>query len=228
MPDTWQMRLQELEVAVVENDPLALRGLVASLEQLGCTIAWTAHDDETAVAAADTHLPGIAFVDLKLHQGHADYQPGWQLIKHLYRRASGRPFTAIIHTGTPMTDEILLEAVRMGCSYIVKEDLWNHELEVLAAALLAAASGSVYLSHEVAASLETVASRSQAENPLSPKEWEVLSQIAEGMSNQEIARRQFVEISTVKSQVSSILGKLKVKNRHQAAAWYRRHKEEGF
>lgn len=214
---------QNLEVAVVENDPSSLRGLIYILEQLGCRVAWTARDDEEALTMSRSSLPEVIFVDLRLLKGSDGYDPGWQLIKSLRQQGTGRPFTVIIYSGTPIVDQIVLEAVRLGCSYVVKEDLWGHEQEIVLGALLAARSGSVFLSNEVAISLETIVSQIKNRDVLSPKELEVAHLIADGLSNQEIATRLVLGVTTVKTHVSRILAKLDVDNRGKAAEWYRQH-----
>jgi DNA-binding NarL/FixJ family response regulator len=214
-------KFDDLEVAIVENDPSSLRGLRFSLEQLGCQVAWAARDDEEAMALARSNLPEVVFVDLRLLQGSDDYDPGWQLIKSLRQRGVGRPFTIIIYSGTPIVDAIVLKAIRLGCSYIVKEDLWGHEQEIVLGALLAARSGSVFLSNEVATGLETIVSHMQNRDVLSPKEMEVAHLIADGLSNQEIATRLVLSVTTIKTHVSRILAKLQVDNRGKAAEWYR-------
>jgi DNA-binding NarL/FixJ family response regulator len=56
-------------------------------------------------------------------------------------------------------------------------------------------------------------------NGLTPREMEVLSLIEKGMSNQEIADRLFIEVGTVKNHVHSILEKLEVGSRNDAAAY---------
>ncbi len=53
---------------------------------------------------------------------------------------------------------------------------------------------------------------------LSPRELEVLAQVAEGLSNREVARRLYIAESTVKSHLNAVYGKLEVKNRTQAVA----------
>jgi DNA-binding NarL/FixJ family response regulator len=210
-------------VAIVENEPASLRGLMLTLEQIGCVLAWTAKNDHEAMEHIRTDVPDVVFVDLKLLRGSDDYEPGWQLIQHLRQRGEGRNFAIVICSGTPVVDKIVLEAIRLGCSYVVKEDLWGHEQAVIAGALLAARSGSVFLSNEVASGLEILVTRTTEPQLLSPKELEVLSLIASGYSNDEIARRLVVTVATVKTHVSNILSKLSVDNRGKAAEWYRQN-----
>jgi DNA-binding NarL/FixJ family response regulator len=223
MTQPFEIKFHDLAVAIVENEPQSLRGLVHSLEQMGCRVLWTAKNESEAIEAAKTALPAVVFVDLRLLRGSDDYEPGWQLIKQLRQRGVGRNFAVIIYSSTPMADEIVLEAIRLGCSYVVKEDLWDHEWEILAGSLLAACSGSVLLSNEVAGGVETIVSRMSGASLLSDKEMEVLKMLADGLSNKEIAKRQFLAVSTIKTHVSNILTKLDVDNRGKAADWYRQH-----
>ncbi len=55
---------------------------------------------------------------------------------------------------------------------------------------------------------------------LSTKEWQILKLVAEGKTNKEIAAAQFVELSTVKSHLNNIYGKLSVSNRKEARVKY--------
>lgn len=55
---------------------------------------------------------------------------------------------------------------------------------------------------------------------LSAKEWQILKLVAEGMTNKEIAAAQFVEVSTVKTHLNNIYGKLSVSNRKEARVKY--------
>jgi DNA-binding NarL/FixJ family response regulator len=111
----------------------------------------------------------------------------------------------------------------LGCSYVVKQDLWEKEQAILAGALLAAQSGSVFLSREVTGVLEMVTMQARTADLLSPKELEVLALVADGLTNQDIANKQFLSIATIKTHVSRILAKLELDNRVQAAEWYRQH-----
>lgn len=222
MSQAYTLNFAGLEVAIVENEYTSMQGLRLILENLGCQILWTARDEESARHAFNEQMPRLVFVDLRLIQGSQQPDSGWELIKQLLRLGANKRFTAVIYSSTPVNYDILLEAVRLGCSYIVKEDMWDHEEALIAGAILSALSDGVILSNEVARSLESVASGQTYNELLTEREWEVLRLLSDGLSNREIAKKQFVALSTIKSQVSSILSKLELRNRVEAAEWYRR------
>lgn len=219
----YEIKFTGLKVAIVENELPTLLGMKYILENLGCEIIWTARDEKEALIAAQTNIPRVAFVDLRLLQGSDDYESGWELIRYLTQQGVTEAATVIICAGTPVVDEIVLEAIRIGCSYVVKEDLWDHEQAIIAAALLASQSRSVLLSNEVSGGVETIVNRMQDTTLLTEKEIEVLELVTEGFANQEIGQKLFIAESTVKTHVSHILRKLDVNNRGQAAEWYRQH-----
>ncbi len=60
---------------------------------------------------------------------------------------------------------------------------------------------------------------------LTPRQWEVLALVRQGLSNDEIARRLGISLDGVKFHVSEILSKLAVSNRNEAARWYEERTE---
>jgi NarL family two-component system response regulator LiaR len=86
-------------------------------------------------------------------------------------------------------------------------------------AIKVAAAGQVQLTPEAAARLMREVHIPESPEELTDRETEVLKRVARGQANKEIARTLFVEERTVKSHVTSILKKLGVKSRTQAALY---------
>ena len=220
MPSEVQINFCDFEVAVVENQPYSLHGLIQRLNELGCTTVWTARDPDEARQKAQERLPDVVFVDLRLVRG-GDHEPGFQLIKEL--KDLERHTAIVIYSGTPVVNDIVLESIRLGCSYLVKEDAWDHEKDIIASALLAARSNAVMLSHEVVGCIEDIMGRMATADLLSARELEALALVAEGYSDRDIGSTLYITVPTVKSHLRHIYRKLGVSNRTQAARWYREH-----
>lgn len=125
-------------------------------------------------------------------------------------------------------DEHLLDAIRSGAvGYLMK----NITPSKLVAALRSVQRGESALSRSMTLRLMQEFSRTEAPEPssdpalgkLTQREKEVLAEIAAGKSNQEIARQLFVSENTVKYHVHSILGKLNLPDRKEAARFARQH-----
>ncbi|MTI94623.1 MAG: response regulator transcription factor [Firmicutes bacterium] len=118
--------------------------------------------------------------------------------------------------------EKVYQALKSGAAGYVLKDA---EPEELVAAIRAVAAGGSYLGPQVAAELlqhvgsdaTPVEKESSLPEPLSAREKEVLTLVARGMGNREIAEKLFVSEKTVKTHVANILQKLNVKSRTQAA-----------
>jgi DNA-binding NarL/FixJ family response regulator len=138
-----------------------------------------------------------------------------------------KPSTKVLALGLTENRERVLRYVEAGAiGYVLKDD----SLDDLIDTIRAAESGEAYVSPEIAAAMmerltelahlfadveHSVASSSG----LTPREIEVLDLIGQGLTNQEIAEQLFIEVGTVKNHVHSILDKLNVNTRGEAAAF---------
>jgi DNA-binding NarL/FixJ family response regulator len=141
-------------------------------------------------------------------------------VLHLIR--SSLPSAKSVALGVAEVDEVVIQCADAGASGFVASD---GSISDVVEAVHSAIRGELRCSSRIAGILLnrlnalSVRSRECALNDeLTPREWEIVKLVAEGMSNKEIARVLSIRIATVKNHVHSILGKLKVQRRGEAAA----------
>ena len=124
------------------------------------------------------------------------------------------PDVEVLALTSVLEDASVSGAVRAGAiGYLLK----NTEADELKRAIKAAADGQVQLAPEAAARLMREVRAPESPEALTVRETEVLKLLALGKANKQISRSLFVEEKTVKTHVSSILRKLGVRSRTQAA-----------
>ena len=126
------------------------------------------------------------------------------------------PNTEVVALTSVLEDASVAGAIRAGAiGYLLK----NTEADELRQALRAAAAGQVQLAPEAAARLMREVRAPDSSETLTGRETEVLGLLARGKADKQIARELFIGESTVKSHVHSILAKLNVRSRTQAALY---------
>ena len=200
-----------IRVLLVDDHPVVRQGLVALLSvQDGIAVAGEAGDGPAAVALARSLSPDVVLLDLKL--------PGLDGVAVLAELAGEYRVLVLTSATDPEWAE---RALRAGASGVVYKDI---DPDALVRAIRSVHDGNVLLAVDAAASLRGgPASRRGRLDTLTPREREVLAQIAAGRSNREIARVLQVSEKTVKAHVSSVLAKLGVQDRTQAAVLAVRH-----
>jgi DNA-binding NarL/FixJ family response regulator len=137
------------------------------------------------------------------------------------------PAVKVLITGVPESRSVILHYVMAGAAGYILQDV---TVERLLESLHAAQAGDALVSPRIAAALIThlteladLALRGHVDPAmaaeLTPREREVLQLVAEGKTNQEIADGLVIEVGTVKNHVHSILKKLEVSSRQQAAIY---------
>ncbi|MBM2618380.1 response regulator transcription factor [Actinoplanes sp. LDG1-06] len=189
---------------IVDDHPAVRRGLRTFLELAGdLTVTGEAADGPTALELAEQTEPDVVLLDMVL--------PGMDGVEVLHElRRRGLPAKALVVTS--FTDRArLVPAVRAGARGYLSKDV---DPNALVAAVRSVHAGHLLLEPEVAATLLGAPSDVPS---LTARERDVLALIAEGRSNREIARALVVAEKTVKTHVSSILMKLGLADRTQAA-----------
>jgi NarL family two-component system response regulator LiaR len=204
-----------IKVLLVDDHKIVRQGVRAYLQTLrDIEVAAEADTGAAAVAAVEQYQPDVVLMDLEM-PGELD---GIAATRQIRKQ---RPETQVIVVTSHHQDEYIFPAVRAGAiSYLLKDV----EPEELAAAIRKAAQGEAVLDSRVASRIiqELQGIRKDTVNPfneLSEREFDVLRLIAAGKSNAEIAAALFIGESTVKTHTGSILRKLHLDDRTQAAVY---------
>jgi len=199
-------------ILVVDDHPVVRRGMLAMLAVepwTGTLIEAGTADDARRLATLDR--PEIAIVDLILGDG-AD--TGLDLIRDLLAIAPACTVVVVTMANDPRT---VLAALRAGArGYLLKDTA----PEMLVAAVQAAAVGGRVLGPNVDDSELSGADSRQVPAPfagLTPRELRLVTMLADGRSNREIAAALVLSEKTVRNQISIIIAKLGVADRVQAA-----------
>lgn len=193
-----------IKVLVIDDHPVVRQGLRTFLDlQEDITVVGEAADGASGVAAAEELRPDVVLLDLRM--------PGSDGLQALHGlREHGNPAKVLVITSFTEPAAVL-PAVRAGAAGYVYKDI---DPPALAAAIRSVHAGHVLLHPDV---VRQLAAGESAPSQLTPREREVLAELARGRSNREIARGLSLSEKTVKTHVSAILTKLGVQDRTQAA-----------
>lgn len=200
-----------ISLVIVDDHVVVRKGLRLLLEQQpDMVVIGEGSDGEQAVALATDLLPDVMLLDLLMPK--MDGVMAVRKIKEI------TPITQIIVLTSYSEDDYIFSVIKAGAlSYLLKES----GPEEVVAAVRAAAQGESRL-HPMIASRLLRELRQRQRSPLAdltPRERDVLGQIARGRSNQEIASALSLSERTVKTHVSNILSKLHLADRTQAAIY---------
>lgn len=202
-----------IRVFVCDDHELVRRGLASYLDtEPGIEVVGQAASGEEALERAPGLRPDVVLMDLLM--------PGMGGVEATRCLCAALPGCRVVVLTSVVTDEQVVPALEAGAmSYLLKSSS-AHEV---AAAIRAAAAGQATLDRNVAASIVRAVrhpgGRTESTDAFTPREREVLLEVARGKSNQEIADALGIGIKTVKTHVSSLLSKLTLYDRTQLAVY---------
>ena len=198
-----------IRVLIVDDHSVVRQGLRLFLRtDPELEVVGEAPDGAQALIRAAELRPDIILMDLLM--------PVMDGIEAIGKLRQELPETEIIALTSVLEDRSVVRAVRAGAiGYLLKDT----EADDLCRAIKAAAAGKVQLSAEAAERLMREVAAPANPDPLSEREIAVLKLLARGETNKEIALGLSIQETTVKSHVSSILGKLGVPSRTHAALY---------
>jgi DNA-binding NarL/FixJ family response regulator len=227
--------MQDTRVVIVDDHPLFRQGIVDFLSaDPNITVIAEADNGEMALEIIRELEPDIAIVDVNL-----PLMNGHQVVRHVQEDRSSTKVILLTAYDDP---EQIAHAMRGGASAYCSKDIQPQDLlgvieqvlegkYILGEQTLDKTGLDTWLSSQTEKAMREYGDPGEPFSPLSKREMEVLIFISKGKSNKEIAYLLGISHQTVKNHVTSILRKLVVEDRTQAAiyayrrGWIRNYKE---
>ncbi|MEA2170503.1 MAG: hypothetical protein QOF76_3803 [Solirubrobacteraceae bacterium] len=208
-----------IRVCLADDQRLVRESLATLVGLLGDEIelAGTAADGEEILQLVARERPDVVLMDLRM--------PRMDGIEATRRLTESAPATKVIALTTYADDQSVLGALRAGARGFLTKDAGADDIRAAIGAVHRgeASLDPVVQRHVVAAAVMSDAPVSDLPDDLTPREAEVLSLIAEGLSNAEIAERLVVSPATVKSHINHLFAKASLRDRAQAVTYAYRH-----
>jgi DNA-binding NarL/FixJ family response regulator len=198
---------------MADDHPQLRAHIRRALEAGGFEVCAEAANGPEAVRRVQEHLPDVVLLDIHMPGG------GIRAAAEVSRLV---PEVAIVMLTVSRDDNDLFDSLRAGASgYLLKDT----DPERLPAALRGVLSGEAAIPRSLVARIldefrepgrKRLGRRSKAAGLLTSREWEVMALLGEGLSTDDVAKRLFLSPTTVRVHISSVLRKLRVKDRQSA------------
>jgi DNA-binding NarL/FixJ family response regulator len=199
---------------VIADDHVRIRAQIReALESEGCEVVAEGATADEAVALAAHHRPDVVLLDI--------HMPG-SGIRAAAELSRGMPDVPVLMLTSSNEEDDLFDSLRAGASgYLLKDG----DMETLSEALRRALAGEPAITPRLVLrildefrgpSRRRFTRKSPAAAKLSEREWEVMHLLGQGLSTDEVAKRLFLSATTVRVHVSTVLKKLRVRDRESA------------
>jgi DNA-binding NarL/FixJ family response regulator len=195
-----------MRVVIAEDSVLLREGIARLLEDAGFEVVGQAGNAEELLLKVRSYSPQVAIVDIRMPPTHSD--EGLRAAREIREKHADTGVLVLSQYVEPEYALDLLSESAEGVGYLLKDRI--ADVGEFAAAVRRVGEGGSALDPAVVALL---VGRTRKDDPLSrltPREREVLEQMAEGRSNQAISQRLVVTERAVEKHVTSIFGKLRL------------------
>ncbi len=203
-----------MKVLLIDDDRLVCSSLKIILSaDPEITVVGTGNNGKEGVELYNRLRPDVLLMDIRM-EIMSGLEAGEQIL-------SLHPQARILYLTTFLDDDYIIKALRIGAKgYMLKQDY-----ESILPALKAVYAGQNVYGNEIITKLPHLITKATEQKNLSEfgitdKELEIITKIADGMSNKEIAELLYLSEGTVRNNISSILEKLDLRDRTQIAIFY--------
>jgi two-component system, NarL family, response regulator LiaR len=206
-------QLEPMRVIVADDDPFARRMIKDALQRADVIVIAEAHNGYEAVELCLHYRPDVVVMDVVM--------PEIDGIAATRRILKEIPDQRIVMLTSSDEEEMGLLGLRAGAVGFLSKDL---DIDVLPRALRGAVEGEAVISRRMSMRLveqlrrapEGTTGMRPVKSPLTPREWEVIDLLYEGMTTDRIAETLVLSSETVRSHVKNILRKLNARSRQEA------------
>jgi DNA-binding NarL/FixJ family response regulator len=210
---------EPIRIVIVDDHPLFRDGVFHSLvSEPDLAVVGQAGTGEEALRLASNLVPDVVLLDIGM--------PGWGGLATVEKLSQACPATKVVMLTVFDDEDRLLAAFKAGARGYVLKGLPARDLAHIVRLV---AAGEVYVSPTLAAGMLRELTAKRPQDPLSElseREREILSLVAEGMTNREIGERVHLAEKTIKHHMTNVLGKLHVRSRVEAALFATRQKPQ--
>lgn len=202
-----------MRVLVVDDDKLVCISLKTILEaEDNITVVGMGHNGLEAIELYNSLKPDILLIDIRM-----ETMTGLEAAEAIIKTHNN---AKILFLTTFSDDEYIVKALKIGAKgYIIKQNF-----ECIVPSLKAVHMGQSVFDHDIVTKIPSLINQNSKADfsafGITEKELDIIMEVAEGLSNKEIANKLFLSEGTVRNSLTTILEKLRLRDRTQLAIFY--------
>lgn len=206
-----------MKILIIDDDRLVTNSLKTIVEVKGIEVAAIGHSGKEAISLYQTYKPDVVLMDIRMEEMN-----GVDASEAILR---DDPNAKILFLTTFQDDEYIIKALHLGVKgYILKQNF-----DSILPALEAVYMGQNVFNTEIMTRLPDLMQKQKDHayiEELNEREQHILTLVAKGLNNKEIAKDLFLSEGTVRNYLSLLLEKLQLRDRTQLAIFYYQHMQQ--